>query len=384
MDRTVLVTGGTGALGRELVRRLARDPGTRVVVLSRAARDPVRIAGDDPLIESLGWGHGAGAAGGSAARVRVARGDVLAGAGLGLSAAAREELSREVTDVLHCAAATRFTLPLEEARAANVGGTRSTLDFAAGCRALRAVGIFSTVYVAGRRTGRFAEDELDDRGAGFVNSYERSKNEMEREVRGRMAELPIAVYRLSTLIGDSVTGAVTGYNAFHHAMRLLYHGLAPMVPGDRAHRVDVVAVDYVADAACWLFEHRFEAGRTYHLCSGPERTGTLDELIDQAIEVFHRIRPEWRRRGIEKPAVVGLPTYELFVRSVEETGNEVLRSATRAVQSFAYQLAFPKVFETARTEAALLGSDLRPPAVHDYLPRVIETCVASGWGGQAA
>ena len=374
MDRTVLVTGGTGALGRELVRRLARDPGARVVVLSRAARDPERIAAGDPLVESLGWSDG----------VRVVRGDVLAGGELGLSSVAREELSREVTDVLHCAAATRFNLPLDEARSANVGGTRSVLDFAAGCRALRRIGVFSTVYVAGRRTGRFAEDDLEDGGAGFVNTYEQSKNEMEREVRARMEELPLAVYRLSTLIGDSTTGAVTGYNAFHHAMRLLYHGLAPMVPGERAHRIDVVAVDYVADAAVWLFERRFEGGRTYHLCSGPERTSTLDDLIDQVIAVFHRIRPEWRRRGIEKPAVVGLPTYELFVRSVEETGNEVLRRATRAVQSFAYQLAFPKEFDATRTVAALLGSGLRPPAVREYLPRVIETCVDSDWGGRAA
>jgi len=364
MNRTILVTGGTGTLGRELVRRLIIDPSApRVIVLSRSARD------SDPRLP---------------AGVRVVRGDLAAGAGPGLSLATRDELSAEVTDILHCAADTRFTLPLEEARAANVGGTIALLDFASGCRSLRRVGCFSTVYVAGRRTGRIAESDLDDGGAGFANTYERSKHEMERDVRQRMTDLPIAVYRLSTLIGDSRTGAVTGPNAFHHALRLLYQGLAPMMPGDPRHRVDVVAVDYVADAASWLFRNRFEPGRTYHLCSGAGRTPPLDELIDAVMEAFHRFRPEWRRRGIEKPAIVSLPTYELFVRSVQEAGNEVLVRATRAVQSFAYQLAYPKTFDDARTLASLEGSGLEPPAVLGYLPDVVRTCIDSDWGGRAA
>jgi nucleoside-diphosphate-sugar epimerase len=260
IDGTILMTGGTGTLGRELVRRLAAElTGPRIVVLSRSALDPCP-----------GFPPG----------VQIVRGDLLAGPTLGLPTRVREELSKSVTHVLHCAAETRFTLPLEESRAVNVGGTRSLLDFARSCPTLRQIGCFSTVYVAGRRTGPITEDDLGDDGAGSVNSYEQSKNEMERELRARMPDLPIAVYRLSTLIGDSSTGLVTGLNAFHHALRLLYHGLAPMMPGDPAHRIDVVAVDYVADAACWLFDRRFEAGRTYHLCSGPERSASLAELID--------------------------------------------------------------------------------------------------------
>jgi hypothetical protein len=106
-------------------------------------------------------------------------------------------------------------------------------------------------------------------------------------------------------------------------------------------------------------------------------------LIDTVVEAFHRFRPEWRRRGIEKPAIVNLPTYELFVRSVEETGNEVLLRATRAVQSFAYQLAYPKSFDTLRTAAALEGSRLRPPHVLELVPKVVRTCIETDWGTRA-
>jgi nucleoside-diphosphate-sugar epimerase len=252
--------------------------------------------------------------------------------------------------------------------------------FASGCHLLRQVGCFSTVYVAGRRTGTFRGEDLEDGGAGFVNTYEQSKNEMERAVRERMADLPVAVYRLSTLIGDSRTGAVTGFNAFHHALRLLYQGLAPMIPGDPSHRVDLVPVDYVADAACWLFRHRFVAGCTHQLCSGPARSRPLSELLEMTLEEFGRVRPAWRRRGIEKPLVVDLRTYELFVRSVEETANEGLRQATRSIQSFAYQLAYPKTFDASATDAALAESGLEPPSLADYYPKVVRYCVETDWG----
>jgi hypothetical protein len=105
--------------------------------------------------------------------------------------------------------------------------------------------------------------------------------------------------------------------------------------------------------------------------------------VDSTVEAFRRYRPAWRKRSIEKPAIVDLPTYELFVRSVEEAGNPVLRQATRAIQAFAYQLAYPKSFDGARTEAALAPSGLTPPHVLDYYPKVIRYCVETNWGAAA-
>ena len=377
-DRTILVTGGTGTLGREVVRRLVGGPDApRVVVLARGAASADLLSYTDPVLAE--WADRD-----PRADVRVARGDLLAGPSLGLSPHVHAALASEVTDVLHCAAATTFTLPLVEARAANVAGTEAVLRFAGECRSLRQVGCFSTVYVAGRRTGRIGEDDLDDGRAGFVNSYEQSKHEMERVLRAAMGSLPIAVYRSSTIVGDSRTGAVRGFNAFHHAVRLLYQGLAPMVPGDDAHCVDLVPVDYVASAAVWLFVRRFVPGRTYHLCSGADRSASLGALVDATVDAFYRFRPAWRKRSIEKPAIVDLGTYELFVRSVEETGNDVLKQATRAIQAFAYQLAYPKVFDTRGTSAALEGSGVTAPPVLDYYPRVIRHCIETNWGAAAA
>lgn len=354
--RTILVTGGTGTLGRALVARLVRDNAGSVVVLSRRADAPAALPG-----------------------ARVVTGDIRAGRTLGLTPDVHRELTTFVTDILHCAAETTFNRPLDEARATNVDGTRAVLEFARECSRLERMACFSTVFVAGRTTGCFGEADVGGLD-GFVNTYEQSKAETEALVRDGMSSLPIALYRLSTIIGNSTTGEVTGYNAVHHALRLLYQGLAPMVPGREGTLVDFIPVDFAANAAHHLFERAFEAGKTYHICAGAEASASLGSLLDATMLAFERYRPAWRKRSIARPALVDLETYELFVRSVEEAGNDVLLQATRAVQAFAYQLAYPKVFDARDATALLAPAGIHAPPVLDYYDRVVRACIESNWG----
>ena len=359
--RTILVTGGTGTLGVELVSRLARAGNASVVVLARGTVQP-RPAALPPGVGTL-------------------TGDVRHGPTLGLDASDGATLRERVTDIVHCAADTTFNRPLADARATNVAGTQAVLAFAKECRHLQRMACFSTVYVAGRTTGCFTEQDVGG-ASGFVNSYEQSKAEMEAVVRDAMRELPIAIYRLSTIIGDSRTGEVGGLNAIHHALRLLYQGLAPMVPGRETGLVDLIPVDFAADASHHLFEREFRAGATYHLCAGAAGSATLGTLLDATMTAFERYRPTWRKRRIARPAIVELETYELFVRSVEEAGNQVLLQATRAVQAFAYQLAYPKVFDSRRADSVLGPAAIAAPHVLDYYDRIVRWCVETNWGTQ--
>ena len=371
MRGVVLLTGGTGTLGRELVRRLRQDPDApRLVLLSRA---PSRGDGE----------------------VTVVQGDLRAVSHLGLDGGTYEELRHLVTHIVHCAAATRFTLPLYDARAVNVTGTQQVLDFAADCPRLQGIACFSTVYVSGRRTGTFGEDDCGDAGAGFVNSYEQSKAEMEELVRAAMPRLPIVVLRLSTIIGDSRTGTVTGFNALHHALRLLYQGLVPMMPGEASTEIDLIPLDFAADASHALVRgmaqmgcavrdgQGVDAGRVYHLCAGHSRSTTVGTLLDATMSAFTRYRPAWRKRTVERPAFADVRTYELFVRSVEEAGNEVLLGATRSVQALAWQLAYPKTFDDRRAAAVLAPLGIRPPAVLEYFPGIVRYCIETNWGAAA-
>jgi nucleoside-diphosphate-sugar epimerase len=359
--RAILVTGGTGTLGRALVARFARSADASVIVLTR--------------------GTPAGATA-MPSGIRTLVGDVRRGASLGLADPDLGAIRERITDIVHCAADTTFNRPLADARVTNVDGTAAVVAFARECPRLERVVCFSTVYVAGRTTGCFTEQDVGGED-GFVNSYEQSKAEMEVVVREAMRDLPVAIYRLSTIIGDSRTGEVSGFNAIHHALRLLYQGLAPMVPGRESSLVDLIPVDYAADASHWLFEHAFTAGATYHICAGAARSATLGILLDATMAAFERYRPAWRKRSIARPAIVELETYELFVRSVEQAGNQVLLQATRAVQAFAYQLGFPKVFDARRAEAALTPVGITVPNVTDYYERVVRWCIETNWGAQA-
>jgi len=363
---SVLLTGATGAVGSELLRRLCARKETTVNALVRrgSARQP-DIAGILGDMESI-------------ARVVVLEGDLRQGPTLGLADIDLDALARETTHIVHCGGSTSFTLPLSEARALNVGGTQAILDFARRCDNLQCVALFSTVYVSGKRSGGFSEDDFGDAGMGFVNSYEHSKAEMEELVLDAMHDLPVLLLRLSTVAGDSNTGMVRGFNAIHHAIRLVYNGLAPMIPGDPDECVDIVSSDFVADAALHLIDHG-DTG-VFHLASGAESSSSLADLIAGTVDSLVRFRPAWRKRAIEKPLIVDLDTYDLFVRSVEEAGNEVMLDATRSISTFAYQLAHPKLFDTARTRAALDGSRIAPGRALEFYPRVVKYCLDSSWG----
>lgn len=363
---TLLVTGGTGAIGAGLVGLLASSPGrvARIAVLTRSPDEPRTRR----LLER--WE--------AAARVPIVlvQGDLSEATWID----ELEPVRDSVTTVVHLAANTRFTTPIADARRTNVQGTAALLDFARRCPKLESVACVSTVYVAGLRTNRIFERELDH-AAGFANAYEQSKHEMETLARATMSSLPVSVHRLSTAIGEVGSGAVPVVNAFHTALQLLYAGLVPMIPGDPATPVDVICTDFAARSLHHMVIEPPEVGLTYHICAG-DSAPTLTEVLGTAMEAMRRHRPAWRRRQIEVPAIVDLATYELFVRSVEESGDEAMTRATRSLSSFARQLAHPKVFDTERADAAFIG-DIALPDSLTLCSDVVRFCVENRWRAAA-
>ena len=134
MKRIVFITGGTGTLGRELVRRYLRDePSVELRILIRGASRSEARAKWDALSSGL--------SGISDLRgVEPVCGDLTSRERMGIERAAYGVLCREVTDILHCAASTRFDLSLDRAREINVGGCESLLDFSRDCGRLDRIG----------------------------------------------------------------------------------------------------------------------------------------------------------------------------------------------------------------------------------------------------
>ena len=341
---SIFVTGATGFLGREtLTRLLAADSRLRVFALVRDLGRWTRV----------GRGLDDG-------RIVPVQGDLCAD-GLGLAPDVRARIAGEVTAIVHVAANTSFSSPLDRARAVNTLGTQRVLEIAADCVSAAHVAYVSTAFVAGRRTGVIAEDE-HSANAGWVNAYEQSKYEAEQLVREQASSW--VILRSSTVVCDDAGGRVTQTNAVHRALALYRKGLMAMMPGIAASTVDVVTTSYVADGIARLALRDDAVGKTVHLCAG-DGALPLDELLDISYARW-AADPAWRGRGIARPAITDLETYRLFERTIEDVADASLKRIARALSHFVPQLALPKVFDTTNAQA-LLGCTA-PPVREFWLP----------------
>jgi long-chain acyl-CoA synthetase len=163
----VLVTGVTGFLGKVWVLSLIEhvpDIG-RITVVVRGRRGESAVArterewGVSPALRPLRQAHGKGVAERIAAKVQVLPGDI-AQPGSGIDPQAVEALRGSVDLVVHFAGMTDFQPDPVQALAINTRGAMNVADVAAAL-AVPMVHV-STAYVAGRASGRIAE-QLDPR-----------------------------------------------------------------------------------------------------------------------------------------------------------------------------------------------------------------------------
>lgn len=218
---TTLVTGATGLIGRWLLAELTRR-GEVVAALVRggsARRDELAA-----FVDRIG---------GDSTKLVVVDGDVeREGLGLALPLSS-------VRVVFHLAAKFDFDLSVDEARRANVDGTRHALEFAAGLPALDRF-----VFLGGYRM------TANPRGADPYASgaYEGSKHEayaLFREL-ARERSLPWTAVHPSAVIGDSRTGETRQVVGLGRTVERLFEGRLPALAGSHRTFVPVVTVDGLA------------------------------------------------------------------------------------------------------------------------------------------
>jgi nucleoside-diphosphate-sugar epimerase len=256
MAKTILITGATGAVGTEVAARLA-VAGHSVIGMVHQTREFVR-----------GGGRGL-----PAGAVVPISGDITT-PGLGLSPWQRSELRSRVDLIVHCAAVTDFGRDAALYDAVNVDGTARIIEFAAGgSRPGIALVHVSTAYVCGERDGVVSETELDT-GQRFANHYEDSKFRAELSVRAAAEQgLPAVVVRPSIVTGAARTGVIRDFGNMYVVLRVLTRGLVRTIPGHYDAVIDLVPIDFVADAISQVCE-RFDdaAGHTLHLTGAPPLT----------------------------------------------------------------------------------------------------------------
>jgi thioester reductase-like protein len=346
MKSPVFLTGATGFLGMEVLARLLEAGERDVYALVRAADKPAAEARLDGVLGKL-WNDPAP----YRARVHAVAGD-LTQTGLGISQAERTQLAEEVGAVLHCAASITFDLPLDEARAINVEGTREVIGLAREAKAFGRLERFlhvSTAYVSGMYDGTFRERQLDA-GQTFRNTYEQTKLEAERIVAAA-TDLSPAVCRPSIVMGESDTGWTPAFNVLYWPLRAFSRGLFETAPADPTARVDVVPVDYVADAIVYLLD-RDDAG-VFNLTAGREAP-TVEDLLEMGSVRFGRPRP----RLVDPGEPTALKDGEVYVPYFD----------------------MRVVFDDSRARAVLGPAGITPPRLADCFGRLIDYAEAARWG----
>ena len=215
----VLLTGGAGFLGKEILVQSVDDPHVaEVVCLLRPerARDPLtgRVV---EVVHAQERGarllHRLGIRGAAARRIRFVEGDVER-PGLGLRAAETSRLRRTLTHVVHCAASVAFDDSYESSFRANVIGSRNALAFSLDLQRARGSPFVAhvaveTSYIHGRLRHDVArEDRLAFPAHFYNNFYELTKAMAAIETERTMLERGLRVAQLlpSIVIGDSRTG----------------------------------------------------------------------------------------------------------------------------------------------------------------------------------
>jgi thioester reductase-like protein len=359
----VLLTGATGFLGTEIMRRILRHhPRSRLALLVRSnTRETARERTDRMLVRIFGQEE----ASRHRERLDVVEGDI-AHKGLSIDSDRSAALRSHVDHVIHCAAAIRFDLPLDIARRDNTEGTRNVLSFVEHLEHLGRFDYIGTAFVAGEREGLVKENELDE-GQTFRNSYERTKMEAEKLVREFAERRPTAIYRPSIVVGDSRTGETASFQGFYQV--LLYYrkfysrGLTLIVPADPNAPIDIVPVDYVVDALFALMHKSESIGRVFHLTSGPSNTCTFDELMNMTAKFtginapFYVPRDAWRR--VVRPLLLALVW-----------GKK--RELGRKGEVYLPYLWMKLVFDKTNTDALLEGTGITTPHARLYFVKLLE------------
>jgi len=357
---TVLLTGATGFVGMELLARYLERGDREIVALVRAPTDDAARARMDAVLANL---FGARRARGYAGRVRAVAAELTA-TRMGLSERRYAELAGKVSAIVHSAASVSFSQPLDQARAINREGTRRLLEFAGHARrdgGLERYAHVSTAYVAGTHRGRFCERDLDV-GQQFRNTYEQSKFEAEQLVRNQ-AEVPFTILRPSIVVGDRSSGWTAAFNVLYWPLRAFSRGLFTEVPADTAAPVDVVSVDYVADAAHELCESPGGIGETYHLTAGANAS-TIGEIAHAASRYF------------KLPVPRVLSPHEF---AASEDG-AAARAALEGSSVYFPYFSVGTVFDDAATRARLEPWGIRSSPLGDYLERLLDFATRSRWG----
>lgn len=276
-------------------------------------------------------------------RITIFRGDLTAPR-FGLPGGEYQRLVETTDSLIHCAASLNRRSE-KECLNVNLRGTLEVIQLAAAARdhhGLRRFSHVSTVAVAGHRSHEVVrEDEAIDWARSDYDPYARTKKFSEHMLRTLLPDVPRTIFRPSIVLGDSRHGETTQFDMVRAFVFLAGLPLLPLRPTDR---IDIVPVDFVAEAIVTLHQKEKPAYDTYHLSSG---TGseTYQDLTDALTEAQGRGRP------LYVPTLEGPFTW--VVNRLADRRGTAIGYAASLLKVFLPYLVWNTVFDNARVVAEM-------------------------------
>jgi thioester reductase-like protein len=292
----IFLTGSTGYIGAHVAANLLQDHGAALNVLVRA-RDPqeaelrlwhaLQLHLDFPRFYEF-----------LQTRIRIFRGD-LTTPQFGLARDDYDRLIHTSDSVIHCAASLNRKSE-KSCLNVNLRGTLEVLQLAMRAHhyhGLRRFSQVSTVAVAGKRKNEVVtEDKSIDWERSDYDPYARTKKFCEHMIRQLLPEVPITIFRPSIVLGDSRRAETTQFDMVKAFVFLAGLRVLPFRSRDR---IDIVNVDFVADAIATLHQKDSPQFDIYHLSSG-RASQTFRELTT-ALAAAQQKRPPIFLPMLERP-----------------------------------------------------------------------------------
>jgi nucleoside-diphosphate-sugar epimerase len=226
----------------------------------------------------------------------------------------------------------------------NLRGTLEVLTLARHAEhyhGLRRFSEVSTVAVAGKRSNELVrEDHSIEWDRSDYDPYARTKKFCEHMTRVLLPDTPKTIFRPSIVLGDSRRPETTQFDMVKAFVFLAGLPALPFRPSDR---VDIVNVDFVADAIATLHQKEQPGYDTYHLSSGTS-SQTFRELTTALAAAQQKRKP------------VFLPfTEKPFTSSVNLLSNRKspLGSGAALMKVFMPYLVWNTVFDNERVTSEL-------------------------------
>jgi thioester reductase-like protein len=343
-SEVALLTGFPSFLARRIARQiLAAEPNTLLYAVVRAK---VGREAEEAMLELPRADRD---------RLVIIEGDAAA-MDLGLSGREFRTLASEIDRIHHAAHVTYLGVDRRAAEQVNVRGTEEVLELARACPALKCLVHYSTTQVAGDRTGLVREEDLE-LGQSFRTVVAETRARAEKIVRRHMQDLPIAVVRPTTIIGDSESGEVDRFDGPYLLILLIVTSpaeIAVPLPGRGDAPLHLVPIDYVVRAAHAIGRSPAAPGRTFHL---------VDPHPLTAKRVFELVA-----RAGGRPSPRGFIPTNLTKALLRTPGLERFAKSPRA---FVEQLATPVQFDARNTEEILAATGISCPPFESYVDHIV-------------